>query len=291
MYAQITLAISDQCAGGLEGFAPLSGELPSSVFAAAVEDGQTMSQSGAEYSVFVDLMDGEYNQADEKCISLTPAASILDLPSETLVSLGRQRLAQINDECAAYIAGRQALSKSSGLSDASTSRAISLKRSCRSASVSLGLVGVVLRSITGAFHETVCRLGERSIKPQKITMLIEVVPSPRLNVVSEIGEIGTDAGRSIDDLAVLKALDHSRLDAEISGSCLAFDILPEDIHLLGSEDIQSLLHGTQAKVVFALLSNPPGQPGGNYCPQEEQREAKIKLTFLPVFQKTEARND
>lgn len=97
-YAQITLAICDGRRGGLEGFAPLSEHLPAAVFAGAVEDGQTMGASGATYSVFVDLMDGEDRQVGEKCISLAQAGQIIGLPPEGLVSLGRQRLAQINDE-------------------------------------------------------------------------------------------------------------------------------------------------------------------------------------------------
>lgn len=105
-YAKITLAVYEQVPGGMEGFAPLSDDLPASVFNTAVEDGQTMSESGSYYSVFVDLMDGDYNQVGEKCISLAQAAHILDLPPETLVSLGRQRLAQLNDEDSAHVAYR-----------------------------------------------------------------------------------------------------------------------------------------------------------------------------------------
>lgn len=100
-YAQITLAISDGYPGGLEGFAPLSDALPASVFSDAADDGQSMSQSGDYHSVFVDLMDKDEIQIGEKCISLSQAAQILGLPPESLVPLGRQRLAQINDEDAA----------------------------------------------------------------------------------------------------------------------------------------------------------------------------------------------
>lgn len=100
-YAQVTLAVSDQCPGGLEGFASLSDPLPASVFEAAIADGQTMRTSGDTYSIFLDLMDGDERQVDEKCISLAQAAQILGLPPEGLVPLGRQRLAQINDEDAA----------------------------------------------------------------------------------------------------------------------------------------------------------------------------------------------
>lgn len=101
-YAQITLAISDQCEGGMEGFAPLSDQLPAAVFTDAVADGQ----SGGVHSVFLDLMSGD-GQVDEKCISIEQAARILNLPAETLIPLGRQRLAQINDEDAEYLAARQ----------------------------------------------------------------------------------------------------------------------------------------------------------------------------------------
>lgn len=101
-YAQITLAISDQCLGGLEGFASLSGPLPATVFADAIED----AQSGGVHTVFLDLMEGE-EQLNEKCISLGQAARILRAPVESLVPLGRQRLAQIDDEAAEYLANRR----------------------------------------------------------------------------------------------------------------------------------------------------------------------------------------
>lgn len=105
MHAQVTLAVSDRCPGGLEGFAPLSGPLPASVFASATEDGEPMGQSDKHYAVFLDLID-ERGQIDEKCISIAQAAAILDLSAETLVPLGRQRLSQINDEAREYIARR-----------------------------------------------------------------------------------------------------------------------------------------------------------------------------------------
>jgi len=109
-YAQVTLAISDGCSGGLEGFAPLSDQLPASTFADAVEDGEPMSLSGACHAVFVDLMDDDDTQVGEKCISVTQAAEILGVPTESVVQLGRQRLAQINDDDAAHVAaGRKAV--------------------------------------------------------------------------------------------------------------------------------------------------------------------------------------
>lgn len=105
-FAQITLAISDQCEGGLEGFAQLSEQLPVSVYAEATEDGEALDHAGAHYCAFVDLMDSEHTQTGEKCISLAQAAAILGLPVEGLISLGRQRLAQLNDEASDHIKSR-----------------------------------------------------------------------------------------------------------------------------------------------------------------------------------------
>lgn len=90
-YAQITLAISDGCFGGMEGFSTISGRLPVSVFNSAVENGRTMGQSGEAHSVFIDLMDSDETQIGEKRISLDQAARILGLASETLVPMARQR--------------------------------------------------------------------------------------------------------------------------------------------------------------------------------------------------------
>lgn len=100
-YSQVTLAISDECFGGLEGFAPLSGQLPEEAFHDAIEDGKSMQQSGTTYCVYIDLMNGD-GQIDEKCISLAQAGRIIGAPCETLVQLGRQRLAKIDDEAASW---------------------------------------------------------------------------------------------------------------------------------------------------------------------------------------------
>lgn len=98
MYARVTIAISDNCFGGLEGFAPLSGPMPESVFHAAVEDAVPWANAGDTYAIYVDLMDGKHSQIGEKAISLQQAAGIVGLESGSLVQLGRQRLAQIDDE-------------------------------------------------------------------------------------------------------------------------------------------------------------------------------------------------
>jgi hypothetical protein len=98
MYAKVTIAISDNCFGGLEGFAPLSGHLPESVFHAAVEDGAPWADPGDTYAIYVDLMDGKHSQVGEKAISLQQAAGIVGLEPGSLVQLGRQRLAQIDNE-------------------------------------------------------------------------------------------------------------------------------------------------------------------------------------------------
>ncbi len=97
-YAQITIAISDQCIGGLEGFAPLSERLPAEVFDTAVEDGIGWEKPGQSFCIILDLMDGRHSRIDEKLISLDQASRIMGVPSDTLVQIGRQRLAQIDDE-------------------------------------------------------------------------------------------------------------------------------------------------------------------------------------------------
>lgn len=102
-YAQVTLAINDDCPGGLEGFVQLSAQLPVEVFDGAIEDGQSMLHAGSFYSLFVDLMDGDDIQIAEKCIGLAQAAELLELAPESLFALGRQKLAQINDEDSEHV--------------------------------------------------------------------------------------------------------------------------------------------------------------------------------------------
>jgi hypothetical protein len=101
-YAQVTVAISDNCPGGLEGFSTFDTRLAPDVFATAAEDGPGWTDPRARFSVMLDLIDldiaGNENVLEEKPISLDQAARLLELEPEAVVPLARQRLARINDE-------------------------------------------------------------------------------------------------------------------------------------------------------------------------------------------------
>lgn len=99
-YAQITVAIDDKLDGGLEGFAEIAGPLPASVFHNAAADGEPTDQPRGFFAVMIDLMNGRYDQVGEKCISIAQAARIIGVADEQIIPMGRQRLAQINDEYA-----------------------------------------------------------------------------------------------------------------------------------------------------------------------------------------------
>jgi hypothetical protein len=101
-YAQVTVAISDNCPGGLEGFSTFDTRFAPDVFASAAEDGPGWTDPRARFSVMLDLIDrdmeGNEEHVEEKLISLDQAARLLELEPEAVVPLARQRLAQINDE-------------------------------------------------------------------------------------------------------------------------------------------------------------------------------------------------
>jgi hypothetical protein len=103
-YAQVTVAISDDCPGGLEGFSTFDARFAPEVFEAAAEDGPGWSDPRSRFSVMLDLMNNTEDRVDEKLISVEQAARLLDLAPEVVVPLARQRLAQINDTFAAYCA-------------------------------------------------------------------------------------------------------------------------------------------------------------------------------------------
>jgi hypothetical protein len=101
-YAQVTVAISDNCPGGLEGFSTFDARFAPAVFEAATEDGPGWTDPGSRFSVMLDLIDldmeGNEEHVEEKLISLDQAARLLELEPEAVVPLARQRLARINDE-------------------------------------------------------------------------------------------------------------------------------------------------------------------------------------------------
>jgi hypothetical protein len=106
-YAQVTVAISDNCPGGLEGFSTFDARFAPAVFEAATEDGPGWTDPGSRFSVMLDLIDrdiaGNEHVLEEKLISLDQAARLLELEPEAVVPLARQRLAQINDEFDALV--------------------------------------------------------------------------------------------------------------------------------------------------------------------------------------------
>jgi hypothetical protein len=109
-YAQVTVAISDNCPGGLEGFSTFDARFAPAVFEAATEDGPGWTDPGSRFSVMLDLIDldreGNEEHVEEKLISLAQAARLLELEPEAVVPLARQRLAQINDEFDALVRRR-----------------------------------------------------------------------------------------------------------------------------------------------------------------------------------------
>lgn len=133
-----------------------------------------------------------------------------------------------------------------------------------------------------------------ALRAQEITMLIQVVPSPRLNVVRECHKTGhgiTEVGSSVDDGLSNEAVNNAAADIEIHASSLAFDVAPEDLFLLDSESMESLLSGAQ-KTIVVIFPNPNlDAVGDGNCDADQQKQTKIRLTFIPVFKKPQFVND
>ena len=124
---------------------------------------------------------------------------------------------------------------------------------------------------------------------QKITMLIEVVPSPRLNVVSEGKKASiriAETGGSENDALRNETFNDARIDFEVHASSLAFDIAPENILLFDSETIESLRSGTSKTVIVIFSSPETDNVGDDDCDAKQQKTTKIKLTFISNFQKS-----
>jgi hypothetical protein len=129
---------------------------------------------------------------------------------------------------------------------------------------------------------------------QKVTMLIEVIPSPRLDIVRECGKSGhavAETGRPVNDSFMNETVSNTVHNAEVHASCLAFDVAQEDLLLLDSESMKSLLSGAQKSVVVVFSSSKSDDIGDNDCDAEQKNPTKIRLTFLPIFQKSKFVNN
>jgi len=126
-----------------------------------------------------------------------------------------------------------------------------------------------------------------SITSQKITMLIQVFPRPRLDIVSECREAihgGIDAGGPVDDFLVDKAVDDTGLNVKIQRRCFAFNIAPEDLFLLTSQEIEALLSGTRGKVTKTYACEYRDDSGNDPDRYGSDQDNEIQFTFLPVLQ-------
>jgi len=94
----ITLMVNDQGEGGMQGFAPVA-ELPWSAWDGISDDRPDVADD-APYAFVADEYDGD-ELGESKTLTDEQASALLGKPALELVSLGRQRLAQINDEAAA----------------------------------------------------------------------------------------------------------------------------------------------------------------------------------------------
>ena len=133
-----------------------------------------------------------------------------------------------------------------------------------------------------------------TLRSQKITMLIEVVPGPRLDVVSEGRHAipgTTEVGSPVDDRLSSEAVNNTTADIEIHASSLAFDVTSEDLFLLDSESMESLLSGVPKTVIVNLLAHSPNATSDSKYDADQQNHTKIRLTFIPVFKKPQLVHD
>ena len=132
------------------------------------------------------------------------------------------------------------------------------------------------------------------LRAQKITMLIQVLPSPRLNIVRECREAErgiVDVGRPIDDGLCRKAANGAASDIEILASSLAFDVALEDLFLLRGEAVESLLSGVQKTVTVVFPPSGLDALGDNDRAAEQQTYPKIQLTFIPQVKEPQRAHD
>lgn len=129
-----------------------------------------------------------------------------------------------------------------------------------------------------------------ALRPQKIMMLIKVIPRPRLDVVRESRKTA-EVGRSVDDGLRNEAAYDSAGDIEVNASSLAFDVSTENLFLLDGESVESLLSGSQKTVTAILRNSPANSVSDGDCDAKQQNHAKIRLTFIPQFEKANLADD
>src|SRR5579863_2372397 len=115
------------------------------------------------------------------------------------------------------------------------------------------------------------------LRPQKITMLIEVLPSPRLDIIREPGHKMPEVGSPIDDGLLFEAVDDAAGHVEMHASSLAFNVSPEDLFLLDSESMESLLSGLQKSVIVVFPNQKRENTTDDDCEAKQKDHAKIRL--------------
>lgn len=98
-HARVTLSV---CEPGFEGFASI-GEITLEQYAALPEIENPQPDRPNHF--IIDLMSGD-EHVDDKWATDGDVEVLLGSPAPALISLGRQRLAQINDEDAEYVRNR-----------------------------------------------------------------------------------------------------------------------------------------------------------------------------------------
>jgi len=123
---------------------------------------------------------------------------------------------------------------------------------------------------------------------QKITMLIEVFPRPRLDVVGKdhepnLGDI--DVRGSVDDEVVNETLNNAGSKIKILRPCFAFDIATEDLFLLDSQQSESLLSGALQEISVSFFYGDSDNRRNYHDAQNRKDETEVRLRFFSVLKK------
>lgn len=125
---------------------------------------------------------------------------------------------------------------------------------------------------------------------QKVTMLIQVIPCPRLDGIRE-RHVDSNFGNPDKNLLSDQRSNYLVSDTEAYSTCLAFDILPEDFFLGDRQNMETFLSGDKEFVLLVPLRDRSDGP----CEKDKDCEDKccpqIKITLFPIPRKSKIGDD
>lgn len=180
-----------------------------------------------------------------------------------------------------------------------------LHSACRAVAIRcIALLGVAVKLLRSFISEAFPGVPGREIarhwngagsEPDKLWMVVQVIPRPLVNVVGKVDAVPCVSGRLVDDAHLREAGHNAAVNTEEQGLSIAFQVSAEDVLFFGGEMVQARSGELERRVLSILLPCPCAAM--NDAPRSEDAGGKdecgteIRLVLLPKVGKTDVANE